>query len=626
MYKLYKNSSSSSLHNLSSILNIPTTVKIALELGYKFSFSDYPNLKLMKRNIYEGMRKIAWKVYFEIYESDDTMNETDLLFHKIKKAVCPSTLRCPIERELFGKNFTKKCNRTIKSKCLKESKLHNILRNDLENFLKNNDVIVKPSDKNAGLCIMNYNDYVTEVKRQLNDIHSYRPSTRAEYDIKMFECKDKAHHVSSWLFKCKKIKTIIPAIHKPANFYILPKVHKSFTTFPVGRPISSTLHVINRGVSMLLYKVLQPLCLHIDNLILDSPHLLLLLQNLKLDPQRKYIIITADITSMYLELPINICKKNCIAFFEKYKHVTKFPIEMNAKKLKTLLDLSLDYSFVEFQNEIFYQTKGIQMGNCASVSVANITAGIELQNIWRKEIIFNGRFIDDLLAIADVTEITTNYDVFISEMLQHNFLKFSYEFSTHSVNFLDMTIKLNECNNILTTIFQKPMNKHQFVHYDSNHPKHLLKSLPYSCGLRIIRTCSETHMQQKELENLMKKFQNRGYPLSILENTRKKLETIDRKTLLIPKSDLLIHFLSLHNPTLLNNTVQKPKRKGSSKNVYITIPYTNRIKKLNKLITDLFITDMNKCPNETLKKCIDDINIKIAFSVPNAIGRYLNNK
>ncbi len=124
---------------------------------------------------------------------------------------------------------------------------------------------------------------------------------------------------------------------------------------------------------------------------------------------------------MYLELPLNVCKRNCISFFEKYKNVTQFPLEMSIKKLKTLLDLSLDYSFLEFQNELFYQTKSIQMGNCASVSIANITAGVELEGIWKEEIVFNGRFIDDLIAIADVTNVDTDNNEFVDNLFQDNF-------------------------------------------------------------------------------------------------------------------------------------------------------------------------------------------------------------
>lgn len=57
------------------------------------------------------------------------------------------------------------------------------------------------------------------------------------------------------------------------------------------------------------------------------------------------------------------------------------------------------------------------MENCASVSVANITAGVELQNMWKEQVIFNERFIDDLLAVAEVTDIDQIYDNFITGML-----------------------------------------------------------------------------------------------------------------------------------------------------------------------------------------------------------------
>jgi len=625
LYKLYKNCISNNLHNLSDIHIIPPSVKIALSLGYKFSFSDQPNMNDMEKCIHEGMRKIAWKIFFNLHDNDNSMSESDLLIHKIKKSVCPSKISCPLEKVLFGEQFPKKCTSFIKSKCKKGSILHAYLKSDLESFMSKHDIIIKPSDKNAGLCIMNFSDYASEIRKQLNDINTYRPATKSEYEIKTLECRDKSNYMCNTLFQNKRLKRIVPLKAKPAKFYILPKMHKPFTNFPNGRPISSTLNAINRGISMLLDKILQPLSLHIGNLILDSPHLLLLLQNLKLDPTKKYILITADINSMYLELPLNVCKKNCLAFYEKFKNVTQFPIAISNVKLKQLLDLSLDYSFLEFEDELFYQTKGIQMGNCASVSIANITAGVELEGIWKEEIVFNGRFIDDLIAIADVTNVTTSYKQFVENMLQHNFLKFTFDISEHSVNFLDMTIQLNNDNSITTTIYQKPMNKHEFVHYNSNHPRHLLKSLPYSCGLRIKRTCSDEQVQRLELKKLMSKFMNRGYPTNILDNAMVKLEAINRADLLRPKSSLLINFLSLHNTDLLRSqNCIYVERKNNPHNTYITIPFTNRVKSLSRLIVDLFIKSLNKCSSEALKKCIVDVNVKVAFSVPNAIRKCID--
>lgn len=212
-------------------------------------------------------------------------------------------------------------------------------------------------------------------------------------------------------------------------------------------------------------------------------------------------------------------------------------------------------------------------------------------------------------------------------MLKHRFLKFSYEFSEEKVNFLDMTISLEKDNSISTTLYQKPMNKHEFVHFDSNHPRHLLKSLPFSCGLRIKRTCSNTRVQEIELNHLMIKFRNRGYPLSVIQQTLSKLAKIDRNILLMPKSSILVHFLTLHNPNLLHGESRVQRNsKSNPNNIYITIPYSNRTKNLSKCVVDYFYKTLNKCPSKSLRKCIDDINVKVAYSVPNAIRKCIDKK
>lgn len=56
-----------------------------------------------------------------------------------------------------------------------------------------------------------------------------------------------------------------------------------------------------------------------------------------------------------------------------------FKIIESQRKIR--LNMSLDYSFIKFENEIFFQKRGIQqIGSNCSVSVANLTAAVELQN------------------------------------------------------------------------------------------------------------------------------------------------------------------------------------------------------------------------------------------------------
>jgi hypothetical protein len=274
MYNISQNSSVS-IHNLSNIKSLPESVKILLFLGLKFSLNQKPNYKNIFQCIDEGKRKLAWKIYFSFQENDQEMDRVTEILFNIKKSICPSTIRSPIEDHLFSKEFTNNCIKSIKYHSQPHNSVHDYLIADLELFLQNNDIIIKQSDKNAGICIMNTHDYKTEILRQLNDENTYRPSTFSEFDMAVDTFKDKANFICKNILKEKKLNRIFPDTSKPAKFYVLPKIHKKFDTFPVGRPISSTIKCVNRGVSMLLDSILQPLSLLIPDLLIDSPHLLL---------------------------------------------------------------------------------------------------------------------------------------------------------------------------------------------------------------------------------------------------------------------------------------------------------------------------------------------------------------
>lgn len=625
LFRLSENSSMS-VHNLSHVKILPPSIKIILFLGLKFSILDKPNYKNLLRQINEGKRKLAWRIFFELKGENKEMDRIDKILFNIKKDVCPSRAHSPIENYLFCEEFTRNCINKLKNDTQPYNKVHTYLINDLKLFIEQNKLVIKQSDKNAGICIMNNNDYKIEICRQLSDENTYRPSVWSEFLLASETFRDKASFVCKNIIKDKKIKTIFPRQCKPAKFYILPKVHKAYDKFPVGRPISSTLNCMNRGVSMILDSILQPLSLMIPDLIIDSPHLLLLLNNLQLNADRKYILCTADIQAMYLELPITTCKENCLQFFTENRDRVNLPLNLTPNQLKLLLDLTLNYSFVQFGNEMFVQHRGIQMGNCSSVSIANITAAVELRDqLSKPEIVFKGRFIDDILMIIDITDLTENMQTWLDNIFKHKFLKFTYEYSDNSVNFLDLSITLNSNNVIATSLYRKPMSKHEFVHFLSSHPSHLLRSLPYSCGLRIIRACSGITNRQNELSLLMEKFKSRNYPFPILENAMEKLKNIDRIELLKPKSSILIQFLSHHNPAILvQYGIEHLQRIENNTSSFVVVPFYKNINYLNDTIKHAFVNELSKCTNEDIKKCIEKVNIIVAFSIPNSVQRSID--
>jgi hypothetical protein len=488
-------------------------------------------------------------------------------------------------------------------------------------FCNTYDIIIKPSDKNAGLCVMRRSDYDNEIISQLSDENVYHPSTSLQYNLTMDTFISTVKYYSDFMPSELQIKKLYPIDYKPATFYVLSKVHKEFQTFPKGRPISSTKGTVNKCINMALDMFLQPLVTFIPEVIIDSTHLLILLKHLKLDPLKKYALVTVDIKSLYLELLVSDCKKFCCETFENFKHLIQLPFPISTKDIFKLMHLSLDFSYLKFKGEYFYQSRGIQMGNSSSVSIANITVGLAIKDIWKEEIVFKARFLDDILCVVDVTQIT-DLNTRITNTFKHKYLEFTHESDYNSINFLDLKISLHENNSITTALYKKPVSKHEYLHYKSNHPNHLLKSLPYSCALRIIRTCSNEETRSSELELMFDKFLNRNYPQQILDLCKTKLENINRESLLIPKTRLLIGHLRVNNPDILSYYNVSPPICNNllpSNKLYIVMPFYKNVVNLKVITLETFRSAILACQNEDLKRIAFELCMQVVFKIPNPL-------
>ena len=69
-------------------------------------------------------------------------------------------------------------------------------------------------------------------------------------------------------------------------------------------------------------------------------------------------------------------------------------------------------------------------------------------------------------------------------------IKFTYEFSEASINFLDLNVKLSD-GKFQTSFHVKRTDRHQYLHFRSSHPKHTKRSIVYNQTLRVSRACSQ---------------------------------------------------------------------------------------------------------------------------------------
>jgi len=202
-------------------------------------------------------------------------------------------------------------------------------------------------------------------------------------------------------------------------------------------------------------------------------------------------------------------------------------------------------------------------------------------------------------------------------ILSHEYLKFTSEHSESSINFLDVNVKLYNQNKLATSLFSKPMNKHVYLHSQSDHPVHLKNSLFFSQGLRIVRICSELPCRLKLLHVLYSKFKQRGYNDKILYPSLIKLCTFSRLEALRPKKPLLRNYLSIHNPELMemHNVTTLSSRQSSSNVIYVVFPFYKCVPSYAQEI--MFWVRRNAslhCTSEAFKQIIDELTVRVVFS------------
>ena len=129
------------------------------------------------------------------------------------------------------------------------------------------------------------------------------------------------------------------------------------------------------------------------------------------------------------------------------------------------------------------------------------------------------RFIDDIFFIW--TGSKTDPEKFLNELnTKHPSIKFQYEISKERI--FVFCIKNNKLH---TKIFRKKIDRQTFLNINSEHPKSLKNSIPYSQALRIKRICSTKKDFDHHLTELREIFLKQGYDQKLID---KQLEKVDK--------------------------------------------------------------------------------------------------
>ena len=218
------------------------------------------------------------------------------------------------------------------------------------------------------------------------------------------------------------------------------------------------------------------------------------------------ILVTVDVVGLYSSIPhdrgLEVLRKQYNKFKDKI-----VPTEDIIK----MADFVPKNNPFEFDCKFYQQISGTTIGTKFTQPYACIfmdyveTEFLKTQAIkpwlWK-------RFIDDIFFIwTDSEELK-----FLKDLNEfHPNLKFTYEKSKEEISFLDLVIKLTD-GRIVTDLYCKPTDSHQYIHYDACHAEHIKRSIIFSQTLRLKRICSQKSDLDSHLKELKNWFSKRGYP------------------------------------------------------------------------------------------------------------------
>ena len=169
-------------------------------------------------------------------------------------------------------------------------------REAIKKLQKRVDIVIKPADKGSG-TVIDYNWYVDECLRQLNDNKYYQKQTKDLTDKIQQRIKEYTSRMYNDKLMRRPTNVSLPTqIHDlVVSTYFLKFINKE--TLAVLFIISSNGHP-SECISEFVDYHLKPLVQTLPSYIKDTTHFLLQLQNLGPLPENA-ILVTLDVSSLY---------------------------------------------------------------------------------------------------------------------------------------------------------------------------------------------------------------------------------------------------------------------------------------------------------------------------------------
>ena len=199
-------------------------------------------------------------------------------------------------------------------------------------------------------------------------------------------------------------------------------------------------------------------------------------------------------------------------------------------KIANIAKIVLKHNYFELGKAVYHQILGTTIGTKFAPHYANIfMAGFE-EEIFEKshfQPYLWLRYLNHIFCIwTDRLENLTEFFGFLSNV--HPSIKFTIEYSQKQINFSGVLISKNDNeSSLVTSLFTKSTDSHQYLQATSCHRSIYKKSIPYGQAIRMKFICSNEVDLQWKLLDLESWLTERGYKSEIIQPEIQKVSLIE---------------------------------------------------------------------------------------------------
>mmetsp|Transcript_25192 Transcript_25192/g.40862 ORF Transcript_25192/g.40862 Transcript_25192/m.40862 type:complete len:678 (-) Transcript_25192:58-2091(-) len=519
-------------HDLTKYRSLPPTTSCLLGLGSKFIPTPLKTTskKDMEQNISRFYRDICLAAHFA--HSWSVEDKPQKLPSKLRVA---SNWQPPApNQELYSRTMS--FMRAVENALRGRTAMPNLLPQQqalLSSFQTSTEYVFPHADKGLGLCGILYESYCQDALRNhLLVEKDYRRLSKEE----AWSLANAAHKsIMDWLHSYRRLLSddAYSYIYKKTNdnlespfgfFYTMYKLHKqkdkdgNYPTRPVCSDCASITHALGKWVD----EQLQPIFRSQRTYFKNSYELKLLLSKMRLTG-RRYSFFKYDAVAMYVNINTDACLDELSKYLRDANTRAKFP-HYDPDMLLEAIELVMRNNIMTFGDLFFLQLSGVAMGISPAPPIASIFYAI-FENImlpnWTHCILFVRRFIDDGFAIwihdPDPTVDDENWKLFQKEVNSFHGLSWDFDPRTQSMDYMDMTVTIEEDGRITTSLYEKEMNLYQYLPPNSCHPPGVLTGLIMGGVLRILQLCSDRNDADGHIFNFYHRLISRGHqPTNLL--------------------------------------------------------------------------------------------------------------